>query len=281
MAQELNKEEDCRLVYVDIVRGYSLDESGTYYIKHFTELDTAETERKRQLYLREATRFGLTSEKERLDVLARFGHWSTEDEQSYQTAIEEITGLEISARKLIIPSQKEEIEARIQTKRRENQKNFTTRAQLLGLTKETHANRKAAEHHILSSFYKDSALSVPQFSQEELDNLSENDLQIFMDIYRSTHEVFSEKNMKRIAVCPFFLSAYLVSNDNPYFFFGKHIAYLTIYQLSLFGRGSYYKMIMEETPARPPDEFYEDLSQVIRFYDQQYSIILGKRNKSK
>jgi hypothetical protein len=280
MTRELKTEQDSRLVYADIVRGYSCDPSGKFFLRHLTELDNAQTEQKRREFLKEAESVGLMSEKKKLELLAVNEHWTKEDEASYQQYQEDLNNLRLSLRKLIIPQQIEAMEKTIQEKEQENRERWETRLQLLQPTSEYFSLKRASEYHILTSFYQNAALTKPLFSAEELDDLSNKNLQKFIDIYHDVHCVFTEKNFKRIAICPFFLNSYLVSEENPYFFFGLPIARLSIYQLALFSRGGYYKHIIEESAARPPEDYYDDLDKVIQFYDRQYSIILGKRNSN-
>lgn len=277
MARIIKTESDCRLLYAEIVNGYSYVPEGKYFLKHYNEIEAAITEQKRREYLKEADDQGLLSQEEKLKLLAINGHWTTEEEKAYKEALEELDGLRQSVRKLIISWQIEDISKKIIEKEKEIRTKFRGRAELIGSTKEAHSAHRASESHVLRAFYKDAGLTQYYFEDKNVDDLLPSEVNIFMDIYYNSHEVFIEKNFKRIAVCPFFLNAYLVSNDNPYFFFGKPIALLTIYQLALFSRGQYYKNIIEETPARPPDDYYDDLDKVIKFYDLQYSLIQSKR----
>lgn len=280
MAKILKNETDCRIVYSEIVKGYSYDTLGGFFLKHFGEIESSETERVRRLYLKEMEAQGILSEPEKIKLLEINGHWTKEDEASYRQYQDEIEGLRLSLHKLIIPQQQEHMGKIIEKKIEENKNKWSTRAQLLGTTREIYAGRKAAEFHILSTFYKDKQLTIPAFNQEEIDNLSDEQLNIYMNVYQEIHEVFVDKNFKRIAVCPFFLNTYLMSDNNPYFFYGKPLVQLSTYQLALFNRAAFYKNVVEESPQRPPDEYYEDLDKVIQFYDRQYSIIVGKRSNN-
>lgn len=280
MPLDFKTESDCRLAFAEIVKGYSCDPSGSFFIRHASELIHAQTELKRREFLEEAKKAGVLPEKEKLVLLALHEHWAQADEQEYQQYLEEIESLRISLQKLVIPQQIAHMEQMMNDKISEHKDKWRTRAELLGLTCETYSSRKASEYHVLSAFFKDKLLTQPMFPQEERDDISADELSRLVDIYQESTQIFSDKNMKRIAVCPFFLNAYLVCNDNPFFFFGKPIVDLTIYQLALFSRGAFYKNVVEESPQRPPEEYYDDLDKVIKFYDQQWSIILGKRNQN-
>lgn len=279
MFQELKTESECRLVFVDIINGYTYNPNDNYFIKHYTELDFCKTEYIRHNSILEARKKGLASEQEKLKLIIQHGHWSKEEEADYNTTLDELEGLRHSLPRLVIPQQKQHMEGLIENKEKEFNKKNKIRSDLLGATEEQFASRRASEFHVLRSFYKDSKLITPAFTDTEIDELSNEDVNILIDIYNQTHEVFTEKNLKCIAVCPFFLNLYLLSDGNPQAFFGKPIIQLSIYQAALFSKGSYYKNIIEDPMARGvPEEYYKDLSKVIHFYDQQYSLILSKRN---
>ncbi len=278
MSRLLKNESDCRLVYAEILNGYSCDPGGKFFLKHYNELDSSITEQNRRKYLKEAEDQGLLSLEEKLKLLAIHGHWTEEEEKAYKSDTEEVEGLRQSVKKLIISWQIDDMTRRLADKEKEIRIKYQPRAELIGTTKEGYASRKASENHVMRAFYTDAALTQYYFANRDMDDFPPNEVEIFMNIYFNSQEAFVEKNFKRIAVCPFFLNAYLQSKENPYFFYGKPIAHLTIYQLALFSRGQYYKSIIEETPARPPDTYYEDLSKVISFYDQQFSLIQTRRN---
>jgi len=113
--------------------------------------------------------------------------------------------------------------------------------------------------------------------------LKERDIRIYLRLYHRVHGLFNEKNFKRIAVCPFFLNPFCLSNEDIFSFFGKPVIDLTVYQISLFGKGRYYKQLVSDPEVKsPPEEYYtDDLDKVIKFYDQQYSILVGKRTQKK
>lgn len=274
--QELVTETDCRLVYLDILNGYTV--SGEHVVKHSTEFDYCLTERVRQKFLIDGAKLGLVSEKEKLILLSEHGVWTNQEENGYLAAKDELDSLLLSAKNLYIPQQIEDMKRRITEARHRLQEDFGQRAVLIGTTKEVFAMRRASEAHILRSFYKDPDFKHPEFTQEDADAIEPAELHIFMDIYESVAETYVERNMKRICVCPFFLSSFYVCKDSVFNFFGKAVVQLSLYQVSLFNKGKFYKNIFEEPDiVRCPEEYYSDLSKVIKHYDQQYSILLGKR----
>jgi len=277
--RELKTEAECRLLYADVVNGYSAVQD--FFIKHYSEADLSYTEFIRCKFEEEGRKEGLLCEKDQLLLLQEKDNWSKQEEVQYQEAKTNLDQLKFSLKKLIIPQQINHMKGMIEKEEKEFNEKFQVRRQLLGMTLEQYANKRAAENHILRAFFKDINLTIPRFSEEQIDDLSNQSMDIYIDIYHQTHSAFYEKNFKRIAVCPFFLNGYSLSEENPFIFFGKPIVSLTLYQISLFSKGRYYQNILSEPEAKhPPEEYYEDLDSVVKFYDQQYSIILGKRTNN-
>lgn len=279
MPRELITEQDCRVLFSDIVNGYSRDENGTFFLKHYSELDLSETEYIKRRYISSGRKEGLVSEEEKLTLLREKGHWSAEEEASYQETRAKLEEHYYSLKKLVIPQQIEHMNKMIRLEETKLREQFSYRSELLGMTLEQYATKRASESHILRSFCKDGLLQTPYFTDEDMDELTAKQMGVYIDIYHTAHDVFYERNFKKIAVCPFFLNGYNLCADNPQIFFGRPVVYLTLYQQSLFSRGRYYKNILNDPESKtPPEEYYTDLDQVIKFYDRQYSIMLGKRS---
>lgn len=279
MAQDLKTESEARLVYADIIRGFS-HPTESIFIRHYSELDTCDTEAKRRELESAAKAKNLPSEKEKLELLNQNGHWTTEEEKVYQAAIDDLNGMRYSLKSLLIPQQIEHLNSEINKKIKEIDDKYGDRFQLVGMTRESYANQRASEFHILRSFYKNPELTIPLYSEEEIDALNSKQVRNLINIYHNTHSIYFEKNFKRIAICPFFINAYSMCDGNPTVFFGKPVIQMTVYQQALFSRGSYFQRIREEGAQNPPEEFYDDLDKVIQHYERQWSIILGKRTNN-
>jgi hypothetical protein len=282
MPRDLKSEQECRIVFAEIIGGYSRDPKyPNLYLKHYTELDLSHTECVRQQFIEDGCKQGLMTEKDKLNLLAEKGHWSPEEEKKFIEAREHINQLYFSLKKLIPPNQIEHMKGTIIEEEKKFQNEFGIRVQLLGTTVEHYATQRASENHVLRSFFKDAKLQVPYFTEADVDELSKQEVGLYIDIYNSIHSTFFDKNFKRIAVCSFFLNGYRLSEENAMTYFGKPVIDLTIYQMALFNRGHYYKNIQSDPEFKsPPEEYYEDLDKVVKFYDQQYSIILSKHTKN-
>jgi hypothetical protein len=281
MSLDLKTEADCRIIYADILNGYSTLGSGDIFLRHNTERRNCLIEIKRRRYLADAEKRGLLSEKDKLALLAEHGHWSNKEEEDYQQKISDLDGMRFSLKKLIIPQQQEHLEGEIKKKEKEFQSFFVERIKLLGITKEHFANKKVQEEYVLASFFKDSSLKTPLFSEEQSDELEAKEVSGYVQLYKDTHAVYYEKNFRRIAVCPFALNPFIVTKGDVCNFFGKPTIELTIYQLALVGKMSYYKNLLEDPEIIAPlEEMYENLDEVIKHFDRQYSIALGRRSRN-
>ena len=99
--------------------------------------------------------------------------------------------------------------------------------------------------------------------------------------YNDFQNVFSDRNLKKIACAPivynsFFLSAH--AKD----FYGKPVCELTVNQISLYSNYIYFKNISSSPEFKSvPQEYYSNLDKVVDYYDQQYSILNSKNNSKK
>ena len=142
------------------------------------------------------------------------------------------------------------------------------REELIGFTSEKYAQKKTNEYYVFSSLYKDRDLKEPFFSCEDFDYLSAKELSDLVANYNAVNTKFSSETLKRIALSGFFLNFFYVSEDNPYYFFGKPIVNLTFYQVQLYSFGKNYKNMLQNSKNKPPDEMYDDPDKLTEFFEQ-------------
>ena len=279
----LNEKQRCRKLYNQIISGYTptsfLDSK--VFIKHFSDNDFSSFEEEAETFFEQAVERGLIPEKESLKTLIKLGHWTQEKE-------DKIFDLGAS----IKDAQKQALDiASHDVDRKEGLKNFIAnlndqryalekeRAELIGTTAESYSQRKNNERLILHSLFKDEQLTETLLSEEEFDELPQDLLLEAISLYNLNMEFFTEKWIKKIAVMPSFLNAFFLCNDDPRMFFGKPVIELTIYQTDLFSKGKYFKSILNESEQDGPDEtvYEKGMQALVNWYDQQYSIIKGKR----
>ena len=99
--------------------------------------------------------------------------------------------------------------------------------------------------------------------------------------YNDFQNVFSDRNLKKIACAPIVYNSIFLSNSAKEFY-GKPVCELTVNQISLYSNYIYFKNISSSPEFKSvPQEYYSDLGKVVDYYDQQYSILNSKNNSKK
>ena len=266
----MNKNEQIvskvRKIYRDILLGYTKPTNTNLYIKHFRELDIGELNEVKQEIKDSAQKKGLLSEKEKIDILIDQGVWTKEQEQEIEFVSINIANQYQTKTKLLIKSQIDTVNQRIENLEKELQEKLEKRNKILGLTLESYADRMSSEQIIRLSFYKDKKISELLFSDEEYSDLEPKELNIYLEYYSEFNRLFNVKNLKRIAASSFFLNPLFLCKNNPSIFFGKPIVELTNYQVDLFSYGLSFKAVLEKGET-PSNELYSDLDALIDWYE--------------
>lgn len=267
--------EEYHKLYRDIAFGYSrvLDKDETpVFIKHLKELEKEYSYQKHQINIEVAEKKGLKREEEAIKFLAEQDIWLDSDEKRIEDIKDELSGLEATLSKLIIKKQKEGIKPKITNLRVELLDLSQRRSEALGLTAEGFANKKQTEDTILLTFFKNEDLSEALYSKEEFDLLSDLRVNELTRLYFETiFDNFNPNNIKRISICPFYMSLFNVCNDNIYNFYGKSVMQLTHLQVAVFTMAKYYKKLMENCKAAPED-YHKSPESLIEWYEGQNSL---------
>lgn len=274
------KLEDCRKVYRDIVAGYSFVKEPRCYLKHLRDIDLGAVDNKSDLILDEVKANKIQCEKDVLIALDKRGIWTKKDEEGYFQLIKSIKDLEGEKRKIKSREQAEQLVKIINERKDELHKLENERAGHLSISAEYFQKKRSQEELIKISFFKNEDLKEPLFNSDEFNDLEYGQLVPFFAAFADLAETVGENNLKKISVCPFFLNAFSLSNDDPTKFYGRSgIVDLTIYQLDLFNYGKTNKVILEQ--GHNPPEDYSDLQAVVNWFDIEYSILLGKVEAAK
>lgn len=266
----VNKEE-LRFLYNDIIFGFTqfdFFKNKKCYIKHLTPFDSAKIDQVTLNARNKAHEMGLNSEKEQLQFLDEEGLWSEKDEKDYEELKGYIRSLHISKKKLLVKDQVEVLEAQIQEAENNLLEKLGKRTELVGFTSESYASKKTNEYYVYISLYKDEKFAEPFYSEEEYDALNQNELELIVAEYNKITAKFADESVKRIALSGFFLNFFYVSNDNPYYFYGKPVVELTFYQLSLFSQGIRYKNMLQNAKHKPPEELFDDPDKLTEFFER-------------
>jgi hypothetical protein len=155
--------------------------------------------------------------------------------------------------------------------------------ELIGFTAEDYANKKINEYYMFISLYKDTELKENFFSQNEFDELENVDITKLVKIYNDKLSIYNDKNLKKISLLNSHLTLFNISDDNPYYMYGKSIVYLTFYQIEIFGYAKYFKNQLSYAKHKPADEYFEDPDKLIEWLESSKNVeeLLEKTSSSK
>jgi len=272
---ELYKEQQlAKKLYRDIVQGYSVfNKDNSYvYFKHLTEIEFAESQDQYIRLLSDSKKRGLLDEKDKIKILCEQGIWSNEKENEIKLYNKEIIGDEATLNKLIIKSQINQIKNSIKIKQQKLDEINKERDELLGLTAERYAFKKSNEFLLYLTLYRDSSFKNRIFEEDKDDffDIEDRELMEYINIYKEFNTMFDAENIKKIAVCSFFMNNFFHCEDNPYYFYGKPIVELTQNQMQLFYIAKNYKYLLTKNGENPPNNI-ESLNDLISWYENRSS----------
>lgn len=254
-----------KLIFYDILRGcnqVSLPPE-TVFIKHFTTSDLGDLEGEAHRFFEEAKSFGVPTYKEKEEYLKSVGLWTQDEEIEEAELTQSISTMNLTRTKVIKERDRAEIDkAILEVKDRLNILRLRKNS-LIGETCEMYSARKFNNYCVYYSFYKDKALKQRYFENDSFDYLDEEGLIKFVSVYSENSVKFKEDNFKKIAIAPFFINIFHLSEDNPYTFYGRPIVDLTFFQIELFNLGRYFKPILAEWRDKLPEDILSDPDKLI------------------
>ena len=258
-----------RLIFVDILKGFSLSciDERDIYLKHLTHFDASDIDQFKHNCEEKAERNGLQPEKEKIKELKKDKLWTSAEESRIVELSGYIINLKYSKSKLFLKKDIEQISNQIEESENEISSLVEKKRELLGMTCESFAEKKINEFYIFNSVYKDKEFTESFFTEEEFDEISNLELMNLVEVYNDKIRHFYEKNLKRVALSPFFLNHFYLAEDDAFQFFGKPIIQLTFFQAELFGYGKYFKSLMSNSKNKAPEDIMHDPDQVIEWYE--------------
>lgn len=257
-------------LYGEICLGFSeFNYSGKpIFIKHFTEIENGILSKNKEIYLKEALNKGLEQKEDKILFLLKEKIWDREKEVEIERLKKEISDLDLILKNLIIKRQINETKKKIQiaeNKLLEIEKEKNT---LIGFTAEEYVEKNYNELFISQAFYKDQDLKQKFFSIDEFNALEDEELVKLIHQLNSFYRKFSIAEIKRISACPFLMNLFYLCNDNAFYFYGKYIKDLTIFQSNLFSQCKYFKSLMQnKAQSSPPEDVAEDPDKMIEWYE--------------
>jgi len=259
-----------RRVFTEVVRGFSKidnDEFGIFYIKHIDVFDSEEIDEKNEEYLNYAKNKGLPTEKQRLEHLKEDGLWGLDKQKEIDETTDYIKQLKLNKSKFFLKAQIDSVSQQIKDENEKLLKLVEEKFNLVGLTAEIFASKKINEYYIFNTLYKEKDLKNKLFTEEEFDELSEDNLLQLIKMFNYNSSRFSQRNLKRIALSPFFLNDFYLCEDNPMSYFGKPLVDLTYNQSELFSHAKQFKFMLQDMKHRPSQEVMSDPDKLIEVYD--------------
>jgi len=258
-----------RILFVDILKGYTIAyyKNNKLYFKHNTSLDSGDIDHFKEEFIQKAKKNSLPTEDQKEEYVIKEKLWSVEKNEEIKKIKSYISNLKQTKSKLFKNDDIANINKQINE---ENVKLFTLvseRKELLGFTVEDYANKKINEYYMFNCLFKDKDLKYKFFSEEEFDELENKDFSEVFEIYNNINKSFVENNLKKISLSPYYLSLFNLSDDNPYYMYGKPIVDLTFYQMEIFGYARYFKNALSQAKHRPPDEYYEDPNKLVEWLE--------------
>lgn len=259
-------------LYRDIIFGCSefrFKSKDKVFIKHLNDLETGESERRYDEFLYMARESGLKTEEESVKFLIEEGVWSQKKEEEIKELESKLFQFQTTKSKLIIKSQLALLQKEIDPVQDRLTVLNHERHENIGMTAEVFSNKKISELTLQRSMFKDRELKELYFTEEDFDYLEHHEVNECLSLYTEMiAEKFGGDEIKRVAVSPFFMNAYVICDDNVYNFFGKPILTLTNFQVSLMSHAKYMKNLMSNHKS-PPEDFQGSPDKVIEWYELQ------------
>lgn len=263
-------QNDLRLLFTDILRGYSLASTDNYklfFIKHLNTFDFSYIDYIKEKHYKEAIENNIPAAKEKSEFLLAEGLWSKEKDSKLNELNYFLDGLKLTKSKLHLPSQIESIKLEIEKAENDIAAIENKKRELLGVTAESYSDKRSNEYFTWYSLFEDDKLKKRLISEEEFDNLDEKELYTLAAAYNDVITQFNNKVLKRIALAPYFLNLFYLCKNNPFTFYGKPVVELTFFQIEIFGHGMYFKSILQELKGKVAPEILKDPDLLLDYYD--------------
>lgn len=276
--------EKLKIIYYEIVSGFTFIPSINIFIRHFSDLDNIDIAQTKQLFFSNYVKDGIPSYKDRLKVLEEIGDWTPADEENINFLRTVIIDNEknlptMTMRDKVIPEQQEFLKKIIKERKEDLAEALIKKRQIIGATAEEFAEKDTINFLAYKALYKDFGHNRLFKSMEEFQDLSDDESDKYIDAMDSSMDKFTEENIRKIASMPFFINIFSYVKDNVTFFFQKPMVELTNYQFLLVSLGSRNLTVLQNSKHEPPEIISDDdINKLVDFYDQEYSILMGKRH---
>ena len=241
-----------RRIFCDIVRGHSVSSiwGERVYIKHLTTHDQVDLEDIEESFFKKAKKRGVATEEESLDSLMEDGTWTKEDALFLETQESYVRGLISSKSQLMLKSQLDQQDKLIKEEQKKLDSKLSEKDGLLGPTCEKYAKQRLNDHYISRSFFLDSPMETPMYTEKEFEEVSYKKLAEMIKIHNEQFHIFSEENIQQTVLEEFFFP-YMPFGEDTVQFFGQPAALLTHNQLKLILFTRVFKSILDHNEDIP------------------------------
>lgn len=272
-SEALRKELKVRKLLYEIIDGFSsvLIDKEVFFIKHLTEKDKVKILEKQINFIENLKKKSIPTFAEKLKSAESIKQWTKRQNRDYEMALANVEALEQTKNKLIVSSQKEEVEKELAEERKKLFDLEKIRNGIFYGSIEYFSNKREIVFFTEESFFRDSALSEKVFTKKFLEDNDEKSFSKFSNSLFEKIVNFSEESLQEIALNNSFQSFWDTSN-NFHEIFNKKIIEATSYQINLFRNASYFGKIFDRYPELPfeirqnPKEIFEWIE---RFNAQQ------------
>jgi hypothetical protein len=234
-------------------------------LKHHDNLDSIEQSKYYDINFLYAKSNGLQERDEKIKFLIENDLWSQENEDKIAKLKDSLERYELTQKKLIVKAQKVQNQRKIDEISYELNNYLSERAEMVGETCESFAEKKGQEALLRKTFYKDETLKEPFYTKEEFEELESAEISALYLILGQKFSEFSDKNIRIVSLCPFFLNPFFLCSDNAYAFFGQPISRLTNNQIALYSNGITVKDYASK--GNPlPDNILEDPEKAMSWF---------------
>jgi hypothetical protein len=247
-----DKVSSYKRAFRDIALGFSVSyiKEERVFIKHLGHLDQVDLDDRRFEFLEKATKRGIPTEKEILEVLFEEEQWTKEDEKEIETQENFVEKLLYNKTALYLKSQLDQQDKLIEEAREKLNKKLKEKESLLGNTAETYADKRCFDLYIINSLFYDQKFTKHYFTHESFDNLPSSELNEISKIYHKIFKGFNDNEVQKLILEDFY-NPFLNMCEGVMDFFGKPGCQLSHYQIKLFAYTKMFKGIFasgEEIP---------------------------------
>jgi hypothetical protein len=279
-AKTISEIDELKLIYFEILEGFSSDVETSLFIKHFSDKESHLVLQKRvelfHYYLNE----GVPHESTLLANAIENEEWSKEKEEKILQLKYIISDNERNLPN-IIWEQRLMIQKVIEDHRKELAELLFERKQVLGRNIEDLVDEDVNDYVVYLSFFKDKELQHPlEKTYSDFQEWEPTKISALNKVLADQYTKFSEDNVKGVSILPMFLNKLSYSKDNIMTFLNKPVSHLSHHQSYLFSLGVRNLNILNYAKGSPPDLSLEaKVKDVVNWYDLQHALNIGRKNQ--